>query len=72
MKTFKEYLTEQTGTFEIPTLKAKSYKAELEKKGFIVKVADDDGLVVVGDKAKLQAWLKSKDWDPEEIKSILS
>ena len=72
MKSFKEYLTEQTGTFEIPTTKAKSYEYELKKNGFQIKTSDDEGLIVVGDKTKLQKWLKSKDWDPEEIKSILS
>lgn len=69
MKSFKDFLNE--AKMEIPTTKAKEYKKELEKAGFEVTKADDEGLVVKTDKMdKLHKWMKSKGWDEEDIKAM--
>jgi len=69
MKSFKEFISE--AKVEIPTTKAKEYKSELEKKGFKVETADEEGLVVSTDKVdQLKSWLKSKGWDQEDIKNL--
>jgi hypothetical protein len=72
MKSFKEYLTEsKSGAFEIPTTKAKEYKAELTKAGHTVEVADDEGLTIkTTNVPALKKWLLSKGWDKEDLKAI--
>ena len=77
MKSFKEYLNEaigQPGKVEIGTLKAKEYKPKLQKMGFQVDKADDDGLVVTvksdAEVKKLNNWLLKNGWDNEDLKAL--
>lgn len=76
IKSFKEFITEQSGRMEIPTNKAKEYAPKLKALGAKVEKADLEGLVInVPSKEvmkKVHDWMLKNGWDETDIEDMHS